>query len=486
MLCALATIRTPVRPSCRVSRITPAVVGERGDVVAIAERGADRSRIRVVELEGGVEVLVVVGQVADVADLRLEVVARIGLVPPLVTGATDRQPSSSRFPSMTILPLSREMLTSSPLGGGAAAVALEAGAAINNRHASRRRPERRESIARLDGTRKFRVLRFVPGRHGSSQLTQPMTYNSRVPMEGEMRRTAAVFVALVLGCGLMVSNVVRSEAPDARLKGAVRRAPVNGWTYVRLEGTPAEIGFQHGYLLAPEIQDLERVFSIEIPHDTGHDWAFFRDAAEHMLWPHIEQEYREELQGIADGIRRRASTLDLWDVVAVNAALEWSYYTEAVRQAASAATARQSTPRPTTAAPSSPPAATRRTARSSSRTTTGAATRRRALDDRVRHAAGTGPSLRDGRPARRDSQRPTTSASTTRASSLPRRPSRGFSGFDVNGVPEFVRARKAMQYGASIDEVAADLQGRQQRRLRERLADRRHARRTRSRASSWD
>src|SRR5260221_7630124 len=30
----------------------------------------------------------------------------------------------------------------------------------------------------------------------------------------------------------------------------------------------------------------------------------------------------------------------------------------------------------------------------------------------------------------------------------------GFQGFDSNGVPEFVRARKAMQYSASIDDVA--------------------------------
>jgi hypothetical protein len=30
----------------------------------------------------------------------------------------------------------------------------------------------------------------------------------------------------------------------------------------------------------------------------------------------------------------------------------------------------------------------------------------------------------------------------------------GFSGFDPNGIPEFVRARKAMQYAASIDEFA--------------------------------
>src|SRR5262249_36203606 len=154
--------------------------------------------------------------------------------------------------------------------------------AATSRQAGTRRRERRGGIGRLDGTSIFAVLRFVPDRHGSSQPTRGDGLQFRVT-EADMR-TAAVFGALVVGCGLMVSSVVRSEAPDARLKGAVRRAPVNGWTYVRLEGTPAEIGFQNGYLLAPEIQDLERVFAIEIPHDTGHDWAFFRDAAEHVLW----------------------------------------------------------------------------------------------------------------------------------------------------------------------------------------------------------
>jgi hypothetical protein len=35
----------------------------------------------------------------------------------------------------------------------------------------------------------------------------------------------------------------------------------NGWTFVRLKGTPEEIGFQNGYLLAPEIDDLLKVTS---------------------------------------------------------------------------------------------------------------------------------------------------------------------------------------------------------------------------------
>ena len=49
----------------------------------------------------------------------------------------------------------------------------------------------------------------------------------------------------------------------------------------------------------------------------------------------------------------------------------------------------------------------------------------------------------------------------------------GFVGFDPKGKPEFERARKAMQYSNSIDDYIAHHARRQQRRLRQRLADRR-------------
>ena len=63
-------------------------------------------------------------------------------------------------------------------------------------------------------------------------------------------------------------------------------------------------------------------------HDEKKDWQFFRDAAKDMLWPRIEQEYRDELQGIADGVNAHGVKLDLWDIVAINAWLEWGYYTK--------------------------------------------------------------------------------------------------------------------------------------------------------------
>ena len=47
---------------------------------------------------------------------------------------------------------------------------------------------------------------------------------------------------------------VAVSGADQRLAQAYRFAR-NGWIYVHLQGTPAQIGYQHGYLLAPEIED---------------------------------------------------------------------------------------------------------------------------------------------------------------------------------------------------------------------------------------
>ena len=41
-----------------------------------------------------------------------------------------------------------------------------------------------------------------------------------------------------------------------------------GWTYVHLQGAPEQVGFQHGYLLAQEIEDNVLVYQVEAPqHD---------------------------------------------------------------------------------------------------------------------------------------------------------------------------------------------------------------------------
>jgi hypothetical protein len=143
-----------------------------------------------------------------------------------------------------------------------------------------------------------------------------------------MPRWSAVLVGtLVVGLALSLSSsFLRAAQPDEELKGAFRKPDSKGWTYVHLQGTPHQIGYQNGYLLAPEIDDFLKVVILEQTHDSKKDWAFFREAAQNMMWPHIEHEYREELQGIADGAAAKGVKIDVWDVVAMNAETEWGYY----------------------------------------------------------------------------------------------------------------------------------------------------------------
>ena len=105
---------------------------------------------------------------------------------------------------------------------------------------------------------------------------------------------------------------------DPRLQKAYRFQQ-GGWTYVHLEGSPSEIGFQHGYLLAPEIADALEAIKLFDTHQTQRDWEFFRKTAREMLWPHIDAEYQQELQGIADGVKAHGVDLDVYDIVALNA-----------------------------------------------------------------------------------------------------------------------------------------------------------------------
>ncbi|HTV65472.1 MAG TPA: hypothetical protein VMD98_07710, partial [Bryocella sp.] len=72
-----------------------------------------------------------------------------------------------------------------------------------------------------------------------------------------MRRVARTLIALLvalIGLVCMAADTKpaakQDSSTDPRLAGAFRRPAQNGWTYVHLTGTPSEIGFQHGYLLA--------------------------------------------------------------------------------------------------------------------------------------------------------------------------------------------------------------------------------------------
>ena len=145
-------------------------------------------------------------------------------------------------------------------------------------------------------------------------------------MRNLMRLLAtAVILVAVPAFTVHATKPQEDAGKDPRLAGAYTFER-GGWTYVHLQGSPEQIGFQHGYLLGPQIADALNVFKVEDVHDTKRDWQFYRDAAKNMFWPHIDAEFQAELQGIADGAQARGVNVDLWDIVALNGTMELSDY----------------------------------------------------------------------------------------------------------------------------------------------------------------
>ena len=269
----------------------------------------------------------------------------------------------------------------------------------------------------------------------------------------------ALCVIAAAGCRQRNSSEAASSAPapavTAEQAAAQKAEPSyrferNGWTFVHLEGPPSQVGYQHGYRLAAEIGDLLRIMKPFLLETSKKNWAFYRDVAEKILWPGIDEEYRAELDGIVEGLAAKGVAADRWDIVALNAFEEVpDYYLPWLE-------AQQGKP-PSTKAPGN----------CSAFIATGDWTK----DHRIviGHNAWTSyvkgerwnvmfditPAkghriLMDGLPGLissdddfglNDAGMVITETTIT-----------GFKGFDPAGTPEFYRARKAMQYAESIDD----------------------------------
>lgn len=119
------------------------------------------------------------------------------------------------------------------------------------------------------------------------------------------------------------------------------RYNINGWIYLYIKGDPYERGYQHGYLLAYEIVDMITRWSNVIhnspvlskinidPSSNRYEkisdiwWDFIRSRAKHVFWDRFPEEYKQEINGIVDGVKARnikfhGRDVDYLDVLASN------------------------------------------------------------------------------------------------------------------------------------------------------------------------
>jgi len=259
------------------------------------------------------------------------------------------------------------------------------------------------------------------------------------------------FSLLKLAFTVALSASLLPAATDERLQGAFRNPVQDGWIFVHFQGSPGAVGFQHGYLLHDEIEDAKRAVELSVTHQVSQSWPELRTVAEKFAWPKVPAEYREELQGIVAGLQAKGSKLDVIDLVAMNEWMEFPYYYDELKR-------RQKLPITSTVAE-----------HCSAFVATGSYTKGGSIvighNNWTDYLTGTrwkiifdiAPTgghhfIMDGVPGLIHSA---DDFGINDAGIMITETTIGsFHGFDENGVPEFVRARKAMQYSESVDDFA--------------------------------
>ncbi|HEX4020183.1 MAG TPA: C45 family peptidase [Acidobacteriaceae bacterium] len=276
-------------------------------------------------------------------------------------------------------------------------------------------------------------------------------------------RRYTIYLPVLAACLLWLPLAHADQKPAPLMKQKTARVDAllahsyrferDHWIYVHLQGTPSQIGFQHGWLLAPEIVDAFHTIQVEETHSTHRDWKFFRATAQNVFWPHIDTEYRQEFQGIADGLRARGvKDMDVWDVVAVNGMNEIpNYYVPWLNTHQHAANAPNLKPSGNCSAFVATGDWTRDhkpvIAHSDWASFMEGARWRIMYDIVPQHGYRI---LMDGFPGTIDSG--DDFGINGAGLAVTETTITAFSLYDPNGIPEFVRAREAMQYASSIDD----------------------------------
>jgi len=105
-----------------------------------------------------------------------------------------------------------------------------------------------------------------------------------------------------------------------------RRQDTNGWVYLHIEGTPAERGFQHGYLLAREIARAIGTTRATWRHDSGMEWNWLLAKSRRYITPRVDTENLAEIEGIAQGARANGFETTRDEIIAYNAIIDLAGY----------------------------------------------------------------------------------------------------------------------------------------------------------------
>lgn len=163
------------------------------------------------------------------------------------------------------------------------------------------------------------------------------------------KSTSLIVVFLLISISLFSTNLasgieVKNVSSEQYEKGY--RYNIQGWIYLHIEGEPYERGYQHGYLLSNEIIDMLNRWSNSIhKHNLVSKissrssdlryykiseiwWNFCRNQCNIIYWNKFPEEYQQEIEGIVDGVNAKGGKLlgrpiDYKDILAMNQMYEF-------------------------------------------------------------------------------------------------------------------------------------------------------------------
>ncbi len=132
---------------------------------------------------------------------------------------------------------------------------------------------------------------------------------------------------------IFLSLFTFGENPPLNVKekgwlGKAYRLDVNGWIYLHIEGKPFEMGFQRGYLTANEIDDFFQTVAHTQKFETAKEIDFFVQAASNVFKDKVPPEYMEEIKGMVSGMEKAGKKVTVEEMLFMNGFIDilWHWW----------------------------------------------------------------------------------------------------------------------------------------------------------------
>jgi len=127
-------------------------------------------------------------------------------------------------------------------------------------------------------------------------------------------------------CGPVEVRPAKPAARSLKTEGSGYRFESDGWTYLHVEGSPYEMGFQQGKLMAGDMDEVRKTSTHVFYHNSDLRWPHLAAAAEKLFAGKLGPDLEQEIRGISEGAKAAGVDFPLADVLALNGMIELTGY----------------------------------------------------------------------------------------------------------------------------------------------------------------